>query len=261
MLKDDIRWDVSTKTFLLVSIPLVIFLILAQIYGYAIWSKVLEWQLTRNIVFDLNPIFMKIPYNNAAFARIYQSETLTWLMRLVYNVGFALPAIIPIFRSFVAKDFKKMIRYTLASHTLQILLISPFYVTFHLQEVWYLVGHADGLARGFTPAEAAGWTLNCFPSMHTSISFAMFLVVLSEKDKIFKFIWSVFCFSIIYSTMYLEIHWIIDVIAGMIFAWLVLKLADLIIYVFENYVLDKLSQLLSKRAPSYTVTNCNPKFY
>ncbi|MCS4522535.1 hypothetical protein JTS97_14810 [Clostridium botulinum] len=87
------------------------------------------------------------------------------------------------YRAALSKDFRKMMRYTLSAHVLQVFLITPFYLMFHLQEVWYVNGHPDGLARNLGPQAAAGVTLNCFPSMHTSIAFAMFLVVLHEKIK------------------------------------------------------------------------------
>lgn len=238
----DGRKDVKWIPFIILCIPFVIFLFYINTHGYEIWGKILSWQIARGIVIDLNPIFSKIPFNDASFARIYKNETLTWFMRLVYNNGFVMTAIIPIFRSIILKDFKKMCRYLCSAHVFQIFLISPFYLMFHLQEVWYVLGQPDGLDRHFTKLQAAGWTLNCFPSMHTSISFAMFLLVLREKDKIFKCVWGFFCLSVIYSTMYLEIHWIIDVISGMIFAYITVKLVDFLFAKLEVSLKNRFSK-------------------
>lgn len=226
----DRRKDVRWTTFLILMIPFMLFINYIEANGYTIWGKILHMQIASHIsVIDLNPIFKKIPFNDGAFARIYKNQTLTWFMRLVYNNGFVVTAVIPIYRSAICKDFKKLIRYMLSAHVLQIFLISPFYIVFHLQEVWYVLGQPDGLDRHLTGAAVAGWTLNCFPSMHTSISFAMFLLVLREKDKIFKYVWGFFCLSVIYSTLYLEIHWVIDVLAGLVLAYVTVKLADFII--------------------------------
>ncbi|WP_251860869.1 phosphatase PAP2 family protein [Clostridium sp. Marseille-Q2269] len=225
----DVRKDVKIIPFLILAIPFLIFIMYINKHGYEFWGKMLSWQISRDIVMDLNPSFKNIPFNDAGFARIFQNETLTWYFRLVYNNGFVIPALIPMYRAAVSKDFRKMIRYALSAHVLQVFLITPFYLMFHLQEVWYVNGHPDGLARHLSPEAAAGVTLNCFPSMHTSIAFAMFLVVLHEKDKIFKFVWSFFCLSVVYSTMYLEIHWIIDVIGGIILAFVTVKLVDFIL--------------------------------
>lgn len=234
----DMRKDVKVIPFLALAIPFLMFVWYISKNGYAFWGKMLSWQISRDIVVDLNGTFSKIPLNDAAFTRIYKSETLTWFLRMVYNNGFVLPVLLPLYRAAMSKDFKKMLRYSLSGHIVQVFLITPFYLTFHLQEVWYVLGHPDGLARNMGPQEAAGVTLNCFPSMHTSIAFAMFLLVIREKDKIFKYIWGFFCLSVVFSTMYLEIHWIIDVFGGMLLAYVTVKLVD--------FVLDKGKLLIRK---------------
>lgn len=224
----EIRKDVKIIPFLLFTIPIIIFVWYLEKHGYEIWGKIINWEMGLKVVFNLNKTFSCIPFNDASFARVYKSPTLTHIMRLVYNNGFVLPVIIPMYRSAISKDFSKMLKYLLSAHIFQVFLITPFYVTFRLNEVWYVLGQPDGLARHLNAAEAAKVTLNCFPSMHTSIAFAIFILVLREKDVIFKTIWSIFCLSVIFSTMYLEIHWVIDVIAGMILAYATVKLVDFV---------------------------------
>lgn len=243
----EIRKDVKWIPYLLLTIPFLMFISYINVHGYTFWGKMLSWQMSKDIVVDLNPIFSKIPLNDAAFLRAYKSETLTWFLRMVYNNGFVLPILLPIYRAAISKDFKKMLRYGLSGHIVQVFLITPFYLMFHLQEVWYVLGHPDGLARNLTPAEAAGVSLNCFPSMHTSIAFAAFLLVMREKNKLFKYVWGFFCLSVIFSTMYLEIHWIIDVFAGMLFAYGTVKLVD--------FVLDKGKVLIQSILRSYYYKN------
>lgn len=237
--KKDLREDIEAKSFLLWCIPIILFLLLIQKYGYSIWGKVIKWQLTNGLGWNWNETFKNIPFNDASFTRVYQANWLNKFFTFVYNNGFVVPVIVPIYRAALCKDKRKMLRYILSAHTLQIFLISPFYAAIRLQEVWYVLGHPDRLQRHFTPQQAAGWTLNCFPSMHTSIAFAMFLVVLCEKDKIFKYVWSFFCLSVVYSTMYMEIHWIIDVIGGIILAIVTVKLVDLIFKIFDTKILNK----------------------
>lgn len=249
--KKDMRYDVDSKKFILWCIPILLFLLFIQKYGYSIWGEVLKWQVTKKAVWNLNDTFKNIPYNDASFARIYETKWLDKFFTFVYNNGFVLPVVVPIYRAALCKDKRKMIRYILSAHTLQIFLISPFYAAIHLQEVWYVLGNPDRLQRHFTAKQAAGWTLNCFPSMHTSIAFAMFLVVLHERDKIFKFIWAFFCLSVIYSTMYMEIHWVLDVIAGIILAIVTVKLVDLIFKIFDKKISNK------KFKVKYLY--CNPK--
>jgi membrane-associated phospholipid phosphatase len=131
-----------------------------------------------------------------------------------------------------------MLSYALSGHLLQFPLILPFYNLILLHEVWFVKQQPDLLHRTFASEnELLVNVMNCFPSMHTSISFAMLLLALREKDRIFKTIMVTYCASIIFSTMYLQIHWVLDVIAGMLFAWGVVKLADLILYLGSTKLL------------------------
>lgn len=248
----EIRKDVKWIPFLMMAVPFMLFISYINVHGYEFWGKMLRWQISRSIVVDLNPIFRQIPFNDAAIFRVYKPETLTWLLRMVYNNGFVLPILLPLYRAAISKDFKKMVRYALSGHVLQVFLITPFYLTFHLQEVWYVLGHPDGLARHLSPQAAAGVALNCFPSMHTSIAFATFMLVMREKNKAFKYLWGFFCISVIFSTMYLEIHWIIDVIAGIAFGYGTVKLVDLI--------LDKGKLLLRKPLNAFYYRNAKSTY-
>ncbi|MDP4159832.1 MAG: phosphatase PAP2 family protein [Bacillota bacterium] len=225
---------ISWKRFLKIGIPLVMFPILLWRYFPPIWNEVVYWQLgTRVHLIDLNNLFRSIPGNDGWMFRIFQTPWLTDYFRWIYANGFTLPVLIPVFRSFLAKDSLKMIRYSLSAHVLQFILIFPFYLTIHVNEVWYVLGQPDGMARNLSAADAAVVVVNCFPSMHTSVAFAMLLLAWREKDKLFRWVWTIFCLSIIYSTLYLEIHWVTDVIAGIFLAIAAVKLGDWIIRAFS----------------------------
>jgi len=220
-----------------------------QIYGYQLWGKILEIEKVTETGFNFNYIFDKIPFNDCSLFRIYQPEWLNTFFRFIYNNGFVIPAIIPIYRAFIGRDLKKMIQYSLCAHIVQVIFISPFYTIIKLQEVWFVHGEPDMLLRGLSYTEAAGWTLNCFPSMHTSIAFAMFLLVIREKNKLFKYIWGTYCLLVIYSTLYLKIHWVLDVVGGIIFAYLIVKLIDFAISLIKitlpDSILERYEKLLA----------------
>ncbi|WP_438444917.1 phosphatase PAP2 family protein [Gorillibacterium sp. sgz5001074] len=202
------------------------------IYNYAnpFWHRVVGWQ-TESVrhIFHWNEAFDRIPLNDAAFLRHWQPHWLTRYMQWVYAYGFTLSYWICVIRAFFTKDVARMGRYSLAGYLLQVPLILPFYNTILLQEVWYVQGTPDLLERVMTPEQTFQTVLNCFPSMHTSIAFAGLLLSLREKSRWYKTILSIYCISIILSTMYLKIHWVIDVFGGMLFAWLCVKLADWIV--------------------------------
>ncbi len=239
----DLRKDIKVKSFLYIGLPFLFFIILILATGNGIWHGVLKLEMKSSIIFNLNDLFSDIPYNDASFARIFQPQWLTIYMKAVYNTGFVLAVIVPLYRATISIDFKKMLRYTLSAHVLQVFIITPFYFIFRLQEVWYVHGNVDTLSRNLTPSQTIETTLNCFPSMHTSISFAIFLLVLREKDKVFKYVWSFYCLSVIYSTMYLEIHWVIDIFGGLLLGYLTVKLVD--------YILEKASNKYKKRITNF----------
>ena len=228
------RVPISWNRFLKIGIPLVLFPILMWQYFPPLWNDVVYWQLgTRVHLVDLDNFFKSIPGNDGWMFRVIQTPWLTGYFRWIYANGFTLPVLIPVFRSFLAKDSLKMIRYSLSAHVLQFVLIFPFYLTIHVNEVWYVLGQADGMARNLSAADAAVVVVNCFPSMHTSVAFAMLLLAWREKDKLFRWVWMFFCLSIIYSTLYLEIHWVTDVVAGIFLALAAVKLGDWILSVIS----------------------------
>ncbi|MGD8191914.1 phosphatase PAP2 family protein [Brevibacillus ginsengisoli] len=202
------------------------------IYKYAnpMWDHVLSIELKSvHHIFHWNEWFRSIPFNDGSLFRLWQPDWLTAYLKWAYRYGFALSFWICVIRAFFTKDVKKMGLYSLAGYLLQVPLILPFYNTVFLQEVWYVLGQPDMLARHFTPAEQFAVSLNCFPSMHTSIAFAAILLVSREKSKWYRTIVTIYCSSIILATLYLKIHWMIDVAGGMLFAYLVVKLADFIV--------------------------------
>src|SRR6185295_18577346 len=67
---------------------------------------------------------------------------------------------------------------------------------------------------------------NCFPSMHTSVAFAVLLLAMREKSRLFRWGMCVYATAIIVSTVYMEIHWIVDVLAGLALGFGSVKLTD-----------------------------------
>lgn len=199
------------------------------------WGSVSSWEVgSVNHLLNWNSFFASLPLNDGAIFRIYQPDWLTHFMRWVYSYGFSLTLWLAVIRSFGARSGRKMIQYTLSTHVLQLPIIFLFYMTIELQEVWYILGHPDGMNRNFPPDLAPLYVQNCFPSMHTSVSFAVLLLALREKGKIFKWMMVAYCSMVIFSTMYLEIHWVLDVLGGMVLGYFAVKLGDLVISLFTS---------------------------
>jgi len=209
---------------------LLLFFFLIYKYAGPLWSSVVDWQFENvHHALNWNEWFNSIPGNDGFMFQLWQPDWLTSYMQWVYNNGFTLSYWICVIRAFFTKDVRKLALYSLGGYLLQTPLILPFYNTILLQEVWYVHGVPDMLGRNLSPEEAFTTAWNCFPSMHTSIAFAAILLAMREKSRWYKWVIGIYCSSIIISTMYLQIHWVLDVIAGMLFAWGCVKLGDLIV--------------------------------
>ncbi|WP_282935636.1 phosphatase PAP2 family protein [Paenibacillus sp. RC67] len=234
--KDQI--DVDWKRFFILGLPMLGIFYYFYGSGNGIWWKIANWMFENNRhPWNWDQMMKSIPYNDGAWARTFHRVKLDNLMVWVYNYGFVLSLWICIVRSFWTRSIKKMLSYALSGHLMQFPLILPFYNLILLREVWWVKGQPDLLGRNFaTENDLLVNVMNCFPSMHTSISFAMLLLALREKDRIFKYMMVAYCASIIFSTMYLQIHWVLDVIAGMAFAYGIVKLADLVIHLGSKWI-------------------------
>jgi membrane-associated phospholipid phosphatase len=223
--------EVEWKRFFLFSVPLLGLFYYFYSTGDGIWIH-MAFKIFKNSghVFRWDNLMNSIPLNSASWVRTFHTPFLDRVMVWVYNYGFVLSLWVCIIRAYWTRSIKKMLSYALSGHLLQFPLILPFYNLVLVHEVWYVRHQPDLLHRTFANHnELLVNVMNCFPSMHTSISFAMLLLALREKDPFFKAIMVLYCSSIIISTMYLQIHWIADVIAGVLFAWGVVKLSDLIL--------------------------------
>ncbi|MCX7571674.1 phosphatase PAP2 family protein [Tumebacillus sp. DT12] len=237
--------DIPWKKFLPIGFLALFFPFAMYNWAGPFWSMVTAWQ-TESLqhYFKWNEWFASIPYNDAEWLRFYTPE---WLVRgigWIYWYGFTLSFWACMIRAFFTKDAKKMLHYALAGFVLQTPLILPFYNTILLEEVWYVYGQPDMLSPWYRTlgADAPSWVLNCFPSMHTSMAFAMLLMARRENSRYFRRLMGTYCSLIIFSTMYLKIHWVIDVMAGMLFAYGVVKLADGIMHLLGRPARRKLQQ-------------------
>jgi membrane-associated phospholipid phosphatase len=196
----------------------------------AYWWKVADWQMTAiRHIWNWDAAFSRIPLNDPGWIHaLLPSQWLTDKLSWVYNYGFPFAVFGATIRSFLTKDWKKVLQYPLAGHILQTPLIIPFYNTIELHEVWWVKKLPDLLGRTVW-MDAYHLQLNaqnCFPSMHTSVGFAVMLLALREKGPVFKWGMVAYTGTLIFSTLYLRIHWTIDVLAGLLFGYLVVKLTD-----------------------------------
>jgi membrane-associated phospholipid phosphatase len=177
-------------------------------------------------LWNANATMAKIPGNDGRFLWSHDSDRALSVMRWVYQTGFDLVVWIPVVRSLVGFDAVKTARYALGAHLVQFPLIMPFYTAIRVDEVWSVLGHHDRCARGWSEEVRRDLGANCFPSMHTSVAFAVLLIALREKSRAYRAMMIVYSLAIILSTVYLEIHWLVDVAGGILLGTVSVRIAD-----------------------------------
>ena len=180
-------------------------------------------------LWNANSAMARIPGNDGDFLWSHDTAVGLTVMRWIYLTGFDMVVWIPVVRSLIGFDAVRTARYALAAHLVQFPLIMPFYTAIRVDEVWSVLGHADRAGRGWTDEVRRDLGANCFPSMHTSVAFAVLLLARREQSRAFRWMMIAYCTSIIVSTVYLEIHWLADVAGGILLGGLSVRLTDAII--------------------------------
>ena len=180
-------------------------------------------------LWNANAAMTRIPGNDGRFLWSHDSDSALSVFRWIYLSGFDMVVWIPVVRSLIGFDAVRTARYALGAHLIQFPLIMPFYTAIRVDEVWCVLGHADRCARGWSDEVRHDLGANCFPSMHTSVAFAVLLIALREKSRVYRWMMLVYSTSIILSTVYLEIHWLIDVFGGLLLGTASVRIADTMI--------------------------------
>lgn len=224
------RLQIPWLRFFRLATPLLGVLYLGYSFMPTTWWKIAAYEAAHiPHLFNWDALMRAIPLNDAAWLFRHQIEPFSSYFRWVYLWSFGLMVWLPVLRSFFARDIRKMARYALSGHLLQFPLIVPFYFTIQLNEVWFVLGLPDLLERGLSAEMAPIVAQNCFPSMHTSIAFAMMLLAFKEKSRWFRYGMVIYTGSVIFSTMYMGIHWIVDVFAGLLLGWFATWLGERIV--------------------------------
>lgn len=168
-------------------------------------------------------------------------EAAVWYFSFAYVFGFAFVLVFPI----IAYLLLPTQRY------LKELLVA-YMINYGAGTVFYTLFIAYGPRRALptevaqpmfeefpeimTLTAAINTSSNVFPSLHTSMAMTVLLFAWWTREHYPRWLWicGVFVVSIIISTMYLGIHWLIDVVAGMVLALASVYLARRFVAWAEN---------------------------
>ena len=110
---------------------------------------------------------------------------------------------------------------TLAWGSVLVYLVAlPFYLFFPVSNVYTFFGIESTLEKVFPGVEQFFYSTttsnNCFPSLHTAMALLVVMAVWQTKNTRFRWFTVVVAVLVLISVVYLAIHWLVDVFAGMI---------------------------------------------
>lgn len=92
----------------------------------------------------------------------------------------------------------------------------------------YLIDSGENISKTMTSAEAMKYvTRDAFPSGHTMMTFITMLLAIKYKTRS-RWIINFFGIGLIFATVLLRYHYVIDVLAGLIFALIALYTAPFV---------------------------------
>jgi membrane-associated phospholipid phosphatase/DNA-directed RNA polymerase subunit RPC12/RpoP len=197
--------------------------------AYFIYVLVNSQALIRDIL-GLNPLLnyakyiMMIEGDAVSYFQSFVSPTLTYILSFVYLMIFAFVMIFTFLLFVFSGNLKALQEYTIAFIIIY-LVAFPFYIFFPVRVTGYTLSNISPLLYSLSPIIEQSLRFcdpnldNCFPSLHAALTIMALLVVILRTDiksyKIFAWIATV---SILFSILYLGIHWITDLIGGVLLA-------------------------------------------
>ncbi|ABB13875.1 phosphatase PAP2 family protein [Carboxydothermus hydrogenoformans] len=150
-----------------------------------------------------------------------QSFQPAWLVFLLsYVYVFLFPVLFAAILYYgLINDQKTLIAGLFYIYLINYLVAMPFYVNLPVYEAWSIHPGIKLLLVKYYPQfnveyRSFSGINNNFPSLHTALSVSFFYLAFKLRDKRLTGVLGVSSSLIVISTIYLGIHWIIDIIAG-----------------------------------------------
>lgn len=170
---------------------------------------------------DFTPAIYKLEGNVvASIQHLFQNNLLTTLSTFFYVVVFPCLMIVSVgiytyqknYKLFYSICYALMINYMIAI---------PFYLFFPVFEVWAFHPHVELLMNQVFPNfeseyRALSGLDNCLPSLHTSISVTMAVIASRSGHLLWRRFTLFSAVFIIFSIFYLGVHWVADMVAGIL---------------------------------------------
>jgi len=197
-----------------------------------------------NINTNYTKYIMMIEGDLVHYFQTFATPTLTVLMGFVYLMIFSFLLVFTFIILIYTKNLTTLEEFTIA-YIITYLVAFPFYIYFPVTVTGHALPDVEPLLYNLNPIIDEGVRVvdpfldNDFPSLHAAQStIALLIVVFRTNLTRFKLFAIISTIAILFSTLYLGIHWISDLVAGCLLA--------LLSYYIAIHYRKKISMIVNK---------------
>jgi membrane-associated phospholipid phosphatase len=156
----------------------------------------------------------------AAIQHLFHNDMLTYATSFFYVVVFPSVMIASIVIYTYQKNYKLFYAFCYAI-LINYVIAMPFYLFFPVNEVWAFHPNVSLLITDVFPTFESDYRPlsgldNCFPSLHTSISVSLAILATKSGSAFWKRFVPLSSAFIIFAIFYLGIHWLTDMVGGVV---------------------------------------------
>ncbi|OPA80372.1 inositol phosphorylceramide synthase [Paenibacillus selenitireducens] len=211
-----IRQLFTSRTYLFHILALVAILVLNNVE--------LKIENAMNLQWDFTPFIHQIEGNFVHhFQQWFRNDWVTTIVGFFYVVIFQ-ALLLSSLSIYTAEKKNQMVYATVYAVMINYIIAIPFYLFFPVNEVWsYAPAQVQFLMLDIFPNfeqqyRALSGLNNCFPSLHTSVSVTLAILAIRSGNKRWAIFSTISAVIIVFSIFYLGIHWLTDMIGGLVLA-------------------------------------------
>lgn len=196
--------------------------------------------ITQHLKWDFTSLFLHVEGNAGELFQLIHFPALTYALSVVYLYVFSVMGVVAVLATYHGGE-QVLGRKIFWSAIFNYVLILPFYILVPVSERWAVgSGEVSLLMNQISPLLIDGLRPmsglnNCFPSFHTSLAISIALILSKSANKRLRRTMYALSALVVYSTLYLGFHWVLDVFAGVLFASACTLLAT---WAVENFRLE-----------------------
>jgi len=179
-------------------------------------------RVTRFIQKDYTPFVAHFGSHWIEQIQRHRSLALTYVM--TYTYVWVFPALMfAVFFVLVYDNKEEAAQFLVAGYFSNLLFVLPFYLFFPVNEVWVTDSHVRLLTDRISPLimehfRSISALDNCFPSFHTSLALLIAIAAWRSGRTRMAILATLGGMMVVSSTLYLGIHWPLDILAGVVAA-------------------------------------------